>query len=134
MTTVLVFGCFDGLHVGHEHMLGEARALGDRLVVCLATDATIMRLKAHAARYTFSERKVALERLGVITKIVPSDDVDGTYTAITTEQPDVIAFGYDQQALHDNCVAWLDRNGIAAHTVYLQSYEPEKYKSSLLNQ
>lgn len=133
MTTVLVFGSFDGLHPGHAHMLAEAKSLGDRLVVCLATDATIARLKGHAPRHPFEERKVVLELLPVIDVLVAGDDVDGTYSVITEERPDIIAFGYDQQSLHDDCVAWLDQHGIVAHTVFLQPHEPQKFKSSLLN-
>lgn len=132
MTKVLVFGAFDVLHPGHGHMLGEARGLGDVLVVCLATDATIMRLKGHKPRAPYEERKHALELLGV-DKVVPSDEMEGVYTVIRQEQPDVIAFGYDQHALYGDCVAWLARNGIAAHTVFLTPFEPATYKSSLLN-
>lgn len=134
MITVLVFGSFDGLHPGHEHMLTEAKALGDRLVVCLATDATIERLKGHKAFHAYNVRQAALELLPSVDVVVSGDDADGTYSVITTERPDIIAFGYDQQALHDDCVAWLDRHRIEAHTVYLQPFEPQKYKSSLLNQ
>ena len=38
-------GCFDLLHAGHVETLRAARALGDRLVVCLNSDASIRRLK-----------------------------------------------------------------------------------------
>jgi rfaE bifunctional protein nucleotidyltransferase chain/domain len=38
-------GCFDLLHAGHVETLRAARALGDRLVVCLNSDASVQRLK-----------------------------------------------------------------------------------------
>lgn len=132
MTNVLVFGAFDGLHPGHAHFLAEAQLLGGELVVCLATDATIARLKGHAPRHGYAEREAALRLLPVVDRVVPGDDGEGKYSAILDAQPDVIAFGYDQQALHDDCVAWLDRNNLPMHTIVLQSFKPELYKSSLL--
>lgn len=42
---VFTNGCFDILHVGHVRYLGEARALGDCLVVGLNSDASVRRLK-----------------------------------------------------------------------------------------
>jgi D-beta-D-heptose 7-phosphate kinase / D-beta-D-heptose 1-phosphate adenosyltransferase len=38
-------GCFDLLHPGHVQVLEAARRLGDRLVVCLNSDASVRRLK-----------------------------------------------------------------------------------------
>ncbi|SFQ31093.1 rfaE bifunctional protein, domain II [Amycolatopsis arida] len=38
-------GCFDLLHPGHVSLLRQARALGDALVVCLNSDASVRRLK-----------------------------------------------------------------------------------------
>jgi len=42
---VFTNGCFDLLHVGHVRSLEQARALGDRLVVAVNTDAGVRRLK-----------------------------------------------------------------------------------------
>ncbi len=42
---VFTNGCFDLLHAGHLHSLEAARALGDRLVVALNSDASTRRLK-----------------------------------------------------------------------------------------
>jgi len=36
--TVITFGTFDVLHVGHIRVLDRARALGDRLVVGVSAD------------------------------------------------------------------------------------------------
>ena len=38
-------GCFDLLHAGHVRLLGQARRLGDCLVVCLNSDASVRSLK-----------------------------------------------------------------------------------------
>jgi D-beta-D-heptose 7-phosphate kinase/D-beta-D-heptose 1-phosphate adenosyltransferase len=44
-TVVATGGCFDLLHAGHVRMLAAARALGDCLIVCLNSDASVRRLK-----------------------------------------------------------------------------------------
>ena len=44
-TVVATGGCFDLLHAGHVHALRAARALGDCLIVCLNSDASVRRLK-----------------------------------------------------------------------------------------
>lgn len=43
--TVFTNGCFDLLHVGHTRYLQAARALGDRLVLGLNSDASVRGLK-----------------------------------------------------------------------------------------
>jgi rfaE bifunctional protein nucleotidyltransferase chain/domain len=44
-TVVATGGCFDLLHAGHVRTLESARRLGDCLVVCLNSDASVRRLK-----------------------------------------------------------------------------------------
>ena len=44
-TVVATGGCFDLLHAGHVRSLEAARALGDCLIVCLNSDASVARLK-----------------------------------------------------------------------------------------
>lgn len=39
MKTVITFGTFDVFHVGHVNILERARALGDKLVVGVSSDA-----------------------------------------------------------------------------------------------
>jgi D-beta-D-heptose 7-phosphate kinase / D-beta-D-heptose 1-phosphate adenosyltransferase len=44
-TVVATGGCFDLLHAGHVRALRAARALGDCLIVCLNSDASVRRIK-----------------------------------------------------------------------------------------
>lgn len=44
-TVVFTNGCFDVLHAGHLHLLREAKARGDVLVVAVDADANVRRLK-----------------------------------------------------------------------------------------
>lgn len=42
---VFTNGCFDLLHPGHVHLLNEAKSFGDRLIVAINSDTSVMRLK-----------------------------------------------------------------------------------------
>ena len=42
---ILTYGCFDLLHVGHIHLLQEARSLGDVLIVALNDDTSVHAMK-----------------------------------------------------------------------------------------
>jgi D-beta-D-heptose 7-phosphate kinase/D-beta-D-heptose 1-phosphate adenosyltransferase len=69
-TIVATGGCFDLLHAGHVRMLEQARALGDRLVVCLNSDASVARLKG-PDRPLVSER----DRAAVLAALACVDEV-----------------------------------------------------------
>lgn len=133
MTRVMVFGAFDGLHPGHEHFLAEAKTYGQTLIVALATDSTIARQKGHAPQYGFDARKAALMASGLVDDVVKGDEEAGIYSAAQELVPDVVVFGYDQAELRSDFLAWILHRGIGANVFIAGAFEPEKYKSSLLN-
>jgi len=88
-------GCFDLIHPGHVHLLAEARAACDRLVVALNTDASVKRLKGPA-------RPVQNEtaRATVMASLAPVDlvvlfDQDTPLSLIRALRPDVLVKGAD---------------------------------------
>ncbi|MEB3195751.1 MAG: D-glycero-beta-D-manno-heptose 1-phosphate adenylyltransferase [Candidatus Sericytochromatia bacterium] len=58
--TVFTNGCFDLLHVGHVRYLQAARALGDRLVVGLNSDASVQALKGPSRPIVSEEERAEL--------------------------------------------------------------------------
>lgn len=131
MPTVAIFGSFDGLHAGHEHLLTEAASHGEVLVI-LAQDSVIRRLKHREPHDPFETRKQALEAHTAVSRVVPSDDGEGEYLVITAERPDIIGFGYDQEALLENFLAWKEKSGYHGAIVRFAPFEPRTYKTSLL--
>lgn len=63
MTTVLVSGCYDLLHAGHLRFFADARALGDRLAVSVASDETIAKLKHRMPALQQAERLALISAL-----------------------------------------------------------------------
>lgn len=131
MKRVLVFGTFDGLHPGHRAMLIEAATYG-QVSVCLALDSTVVRLKHHAPRQLFDVRQRTLLDSGLAQEVFPGDDVEGVYTCLLVAKPDIVAFGYDQDALRQDFLNWQQRTRDVTPHLVLQPYEPGTYKSSLL--
>ena len=97
--TVLTSGAFDLLHYGHIRLLEEAKKLGGkntRLVVIIATDETVQRLKGHKPTIPENQRRALVEALSVVDEaLLGYPDLDMT-KVIETIQPDIIAVGYDQ--------------------------------------
>jgi D-beta-D-heptose 7-phosphate kinase/D-beta-D-heptose 1-phosphate adenosyltransferase len=94
-TVVATGGCFDLLHAGHVRMLEAARALGDCLIVCLNSDASVRRLKGPDRPLVGQDDRAAvlagLESVDAVA-LFEEDDPRAILRAI---RPDVWAKGGD---------------------------------------
>jgi rfaE bifunctional protein nucleotidyltransferase chain/domain/rfaE bifunctional protein kinase chain/domain len=94
-TVVATGGCFDLLHPGHVHTLEAARALGDCLVVCLNSDASVARLKGPGRPVLgVADRAAVLRALRCVDAVVTFDE-DTPVAAIERVRPDLWAKGAD---------------------------------------
>jgi D-beta-D-heptose 7-phosphate kinase/D-beta-D-heptose 1-phosphate adenosyltransferase len=94
---MLIFtnGCFDILHVGHIQYLEQSRALGDRLVVGLNSDASVHRLKGPTRPVNSQEdRKRMLEALRCVDEVIIFNE-DTPYELIKSLNPSIITKGGD---------------------------------------
>lgn len=130
---VLAFGVFDGLHRGHIYFLEKAKSHGDELVISLARDETIIELKGARPMYSFAERKHALEETGLVCQIIEGDYEIGAFRSISVTRPQIICLGYDQEQLKESLTIWMKKFGILIPLITLSSFNPQMYKSSLLN-
>jgi len=104
--TVFVSGCYEILHAGHVEFFRQARALGERLVVCAASDLTIWKLKNRHAAIPQSHRVALLSELKSVNYVViddgSSDDPVWNFAhdverlapdiiAVTTDDPHIAA-------------------------------------------
>jgi rfaE bifunctional protein nucleotidyltransferase chain/domain len=88
-------GCFDLLHAGHVAVLTAARRLGDCLVVCLNSDASVRRLKgAERPLVTESDRASVLRGLDSVDGVAVFDE-DTPARLLRELRPDVFAKGGD---------------------------------------
>lgn len=92
---VFTNGCFDLLHPGHINLLHQARALGDKLVVGVNTDASVRRLKGPNRPILLEQDRAAiLCALSSVDMVVLFDE-DGPELLIKALQPDILAKGAD---------------------------------------
>ena len=130
--TVLVFGAFDLLHKGHVHFLNEAKKFGDVLVVAMASDAVIFKLKGCRPHNGFSERRKNLLRLQIADKVVSGDARLGSWKILRKIKPGIIALGYDQKELEKELFAFLQKTGAETRCVLVGACKGRKLHSSIL--
>ncbi|MBF0281113.1 MAG: D-glycero-beta-D-manno-heptose 1-phosphate adenylyltransferase [Zetaproteobacteria bacterium] len=95
LRVVFTNGCFDLLHPGHVAYLEEAKALGDRLVVGINDDASIVRLKGASRPINrLGDRILMLEALRAVDLIVSFSE-DTPLNLIQTLLPDILVKGGD---------------------------------------
>ena len=92
---VFTNGCFDILHRGHLHVLREAKALGDLLIVAVNSDGSVKRLKG-PSRPVISEagRAELMAALEMVDYVILFDETDPR-RLIEEIQPDILAKGGD---------------------------------------
>ena len=88
-------GCFDLLHAGHISLLRQARALGDCLVVCLNSDASVRRIKGPGRPLVPEEDRAAVLRALAFVDAVVTFDEDTPVALLNRLRPDIFAKGAD---------------------------------------
>lgn len=93
----LVFtnGCFDLLHLGHIDYLEKARALGDKLILGLNTDASIKRLKGESRPLQDEMARARIMASLLFVDAVLLFEQDTPYELIKMVQPDILVKGDD---------------------------------------
>lgn len=95
---VLVGGTFEIVHPGHIYFLGKAKEFGDYLVVVVARDSTVRKLKRSPV-VPEDQRLKVIASLKVVDRALLGKE-QGDMTDIVKEiKPDVIVLGPDQ--VHD---------------------------------
>lgn len=101
MTVILTYGTFDILHIGHINLLRRARALGDRLVVGLSTDA-FNALKHKQALQDYANRKAVLEAIRFVDEVFPEECWEQKADDIRRYGADIFVMGDDWAGKFDH--------------------------------
>jgi D-beta-D-heptose 7-phosphate kinase/D-beta-D-heptose 1-phosphate adenosyltransferase len=88
-------GCFDLLHAGHVACLQAARRLGDALIVCLNSDASVRRLKGASRPVVPAEDRARILRALECVDSVEIFDDDTPQRLLRQLKPDLWAKGGD---------------------------------------
>lgn len=131
MKKALVFGTFDILHPGHVDFLKQAKKHGDSLIVVVARDSTVKKVKGKKPKYSEKKRLAKIKKLKIVDDAFLGNK-KGKYSIIEKIMPDVVCLGYDQNSFTKNLRQELKKRKIKAKIVRLKPYKAHKYKSSKL--
>ena len=98
MKKVFVSGCFDILHAGHIQFFEDAKALGDHLTVCFASDAVLKLAKKRTPSIPEDNKAVILKSLRCVDEVVMSSNLDPVFDFvdhIKRIKPDIVAITED---------------------------------------
>ena len=133
MHKVMVFGTFDVLHKGHIFLFEQAKLYGDFLVVVVARDKTVRRVKGHRTTFSEGQRLKAVQSVHIVNYAVLGDLHD-VYKVLEDFSPDTICLGYDQQAFTHELEEELKKRDVPARIIRLPPYKEQVFKSSLIKQ
>ncbi len=127
---VLAGGVFDIIHPGHIHTLNAAKALGNTLVVAIATDKTAKKMKKRSPLHNQELRRELVSCLSMVDKAVVGHE-DDIFETVKEVKPDIIVLGYDQihqeKFISDGC----KRINLDIEIVRLQSPVPDLSSSEI---
>ena len=127
---ILAGGVFDIIHPGHIHTLNAAKALGDVLVVAIATDKTAQKMKKRQPLHNQKLRHELVSCLSMVDSAVIGHEED-IFETVKEVKPDIIVLGYDQvhqeKFINDGC----KRINLDVKIVRLQSPIPELSSSEI---
>ena len=95
MSTVITFGTFDVLHVGHLRILQRSRELGDRLVVGVSSDALNMAKKGREPVFSEDERCELVANLKCVDEVFVEESLELKRDYIEQYKADVLVMGDD---------------------------------------
>ncbi len=121
------FGTFDAFHPGHLFYLKELKKLADRLIVVIALDSNVKKIKGKAPLFAQQARMEAVKKSGV-ADLVRLGNKSDFFEVIREHKPDILGFGYDQRVNEKDILAVFPDIKI----VRIGAYDSHKYKSSII--
>ena len=110
MKTVLTFGVYDMLHIGHILLFKRAKELGERLIVAVQDGDYILKYKPGTKMiYTTEERLYMVSTIKYVDEVIVYKDVE---VDIQNIQFDIFAKGPDQvHSGFQRAIQWCEKNG-----------------------
>ncbi len=130
---VLASGAFDLLHYGHVHYLKTAKEAGGEnatLVVIVARDKTVEKLKGAKPVFPEDQRRALVESLKVVDEAVLGyEDLDMP-RVIEKVKPDIVALGYDEEEVEKELKRLKAEKNLDVEVVRVSRFGEEDFVSS----
>jgi len=141
--TVLASGVFDLVHYGHVRFIEEAKKIGgdeSRLVIIVARDKTVQRLKGRKPIISEDQRRAVIESLKPVDEALLGYEDLSFEDTILKVNPDIIAMGHDQQILEKQIRDFIKQHNLNIRVVRIGKFGQEdldstsKIKRRILNE
>ena len=132
LVVVLAGGVFDIIHPGHLFTLSSAKNLGDVLIISIAKDETVKKLKN---RYPLNGEQIRLNlisSLRIVDLALLGSESD-MFKMIETVKPDAIALGYDQKHDTNDLINESNNRGLHIKVVRFRSSIKNNKSSKIIN-
>ena len=131
---VMTFGTFDNFHPGHLSYLSQAGFFGDELIVVIARDKNVLKIKGRLPIEDEIVRQHKVENaifdLGLKGEVILGS-LEDRWQVVRKYRPDIICLGYDQKVDLEALEEIISSERFFCEIKRLEPFHPEKYKSSL---
>jgi FAD synthetase len=130
---VLAEGTFDLLHYGHVYYLANAKKTGGenaKLVVVIARDSTVERLKGSRPVIPEGQRRAIVESLKVVDKAILGYEDVNIAQVINDVKPDIIALGYDKEKMEEELRRYIAEKKLNIQVFRMGKFEEKEIDSS----
>lgn len=103
MRTIITFGTFDLLHIGHINILKRAKAEGTRLIVGISTDHLNIQKKGISPIFNQDNRLEIIQSLACVDECFFEDDLELKREYIKQYKADALVMGHDWAGKFDFC-------------------------------
>ncbi|MEM4311612.1 MAG: adenylyltransferase/cytidyltransferase family protein [Nitrososphaerales archaeon] len=128
---ILAGGVFDIIHPGHIYTLNHAKNLGDILIVSVARDSTVRKMKGREPLHNEKERLKLVSSLKMVDLALLGSEKDIFETVIKVK-PDVIVLGYDQRHNERELIARGKKENLDFQVIRLSSPIPHVKTSNIV--
>lgn len=123
--TVITFGTFDVLHVGHVRVLNRAAEMGDRLVVGVSSDELNFSKKGRYPVFSQDERLEIVSNIKVVDSVFVEESLELKREYVVEHEADILVMGDDWEGkfdfLNDICkVVYLPRTPSVSTTAIIE--------------
>jgi FAD synthetase len=130
---VLASGVFDLLHLGHVRFLEEAKKAGGpdaELIVIVARDETVRQRKGEKPIMHENQRCALVASLKIVDEALLGFERFDIGRVVERINPDVIAFGYDQEGMEKAVREYIKQRGLEINVVRIAKFSEDELDSS----
>jgi len=130
---VLASGNFDLIHLGHVRYLEEAKRAGGEnaeLVVIVARDSTVEKMKGKKPVMSEDQRRSLVEALKVVDEAVLGYEELDINKVLEKIRPDIIAVGHDQDAMEKAVRKAVAQKGLKIQIAKIGKFGKKELNSS----